>query len=187
MTDDKQRAVTFGKRRSTVRFRQAAPGCEALTSGNAGQGFIFIYAVLNRPPKTPQKRLDATRFGGGRPCKLWTARATVRAKFRCPGAARGRDARRWGPVWRRAAKDAGAVRGDDRPERRRTGVYRIVRGPSQHPDGRRTGATVELLHRPLDHVFRLPVRSPDSMCWWVRWLEATPEAVARCSWLAGRH
>ncbi|GAA2713887.1 hypothetical protein GCM10010429_33010 [Micromonospora olivasterospora] len=39
-------------RRSTVRFRQAAPS-EAPTSMPAGRGLMFIYAVWNRLPKTP--------------------------------------------------------------------------------------------------------------------------------------
>jgi hypothetical protein len=45
------------------RFESGRPDRQkALTSGNAGQGFKFVYGVLNRPPKTPHLLGSATRF-----------------------------------------------------------------------------------------------------------------------------
>ncbi|MEV6801913.1 hypothetical protein AB0M91_26725 [Micromonospora rifamycinica] len=44
MIDDETEIVTVGKRRSTVRFRQAARG-DAPTSGDAGQGIVVSMKI----------------------------------------------------------------------------------------------------------------------------------------------
>ena len=45
-------------------FKSRRPDADkALTSINAGQGLMFVYGVLNRPPKTPRKLVSAIRFG----------------------------------------------------------------------------------------------------------------------------